>query len=77
MLQHYSEPIIPHKMFNFSIDKNEKNEFVKYSAFNCTEKFDHVCDQCGRKFLSVSTLYQHLEVHTTEKPFVCPQCDNR
>lgn len=43
-----------------------------------TDKFDHVCEQCGWKFQSKGNLKGHLaSTHATEKPFKCDQCYKR
>ncbi|CAH1776325.1 unnamed protein product [Owenia fusiformis] len=32
------------------------------------------CDICGKKFISITHLNNHKNVHTGEKPFKCPLC---
>ncbi|XP_053567497.1 zinc finger protein 836-like [Bombina bombina] len=34
----------------------------------------NVCSECGKCFLKKSYLFQHLKIHTGEKPFSCPIC---
>lgn len=46
--------------------------------FCFSDKFDYVCDQCGRKFLNKGNLRNHVETtHSDVKNFVCKQCDKR
>ena len=32
------------------------------------------CDQCSKRFSTLTTLQQHARIHTWEKPFGCPHC---
>lgn len=34
----------------------------------------HTCKTCGKKFNMLSTLREHIRVHTGEKPFLCSTC---
>lgn len=37
----------------------------------------HVCEVCGKGFVSAQNLKQHRRVHTKEKLFSCTRCDRR
>jgi DNA-directed RNA polymerase subunit RPC12/RpoP len=37
----------------------------------------HVCDNCGKAFITNLLLIMHIRTHTKEKPFKCPLCDHR
>ena len=34
----------------------------------------HICETCGKGFLSNAALASHIRMHTGEKPFMCSQC---
>ncbi|KAJ8348488.1 hypothetical protein SKAU_G00270770 [Synaphobranchus kaupii] len=36
--------------------------------------YAHCCPDCGRSFTQVSSLQEHRNIHTGEKPFRCQQC---
>lgn len=36
--------------------------------------YAHCCPDCGRSFTQVSSLQEHRNIHTGEKPFRCEQC---
>ncbi|KAJ8275876.1 hypothetical protein COCON_G00076280 [Conger conger] len=36
--------------------------------------YTHCCPDCGRSFTQVSSLQEHRNIHTGEKPFCCEQC---
>ncbi|KAJ8004668.1 hypothetical protein DPEC_G00138710, partial [Dallia pectoralis] len=38
------------------------------------EKKAHCCSRCGRRFLSISLLKRHMNIHTGEKPHSCSDC---
>ena len=35
------------------------------------------CQYCGRRFLFLSKLEQHMRAHTGSRPFPCPYCQHR
>ncbi|XP_054831542.1 zinc finger protein 184-like [Eublepharis macularius] len=37
-------------------------------------KKEHPCQQCGRKFQSLSAMLYHTRIHTREKPYECFSC---
>ena len=36
---------------------------------------DYICAECGKTFLSSSSLAQHKTVHSDLRPFKCDRCD--
>ena len=42
-----------------------------------TDERPHVCQVCGKGFVSAQNLKQHHRVHTKEKLFSCTRCDRR
>ncbi|XP_077186228.1 uncharacterized protein LOC143833881 [Paroedura picta] len=35
----------------------------------------HECPDCGRRYIRLADVLQHMSIHTGEKPYKCPNCD--
>lgn len=41
---------------------------------NSSSKFNHQCENCGKRFTRAATLRDHSRAHRGQRPYVCPQC---
>ena len=37
----------------------------------------HMCDTCGKTFITISNLNDHVRIHSGDKPYICPNCGQR
>jgi len=42
-----------------------------------SEKNRHECTVCGKRFPTPSKLLRHEVVHSGDKPYACPRCNNK
>lgn len=52
----------------------QRHGFV-HNPVDREKKATHLCEQCGKKFLSASSLRYHLASHMENKPFACEVCN--
>jgi len=73
--------VIPHQQILHSNKINLNNSPVKRKKKKFRDKLlrpkNYVCGECGTGFVSTKDLNRHRVVHTGEKPYSCPYCDQK
>lgn len=54
----------------------DRREFMRHATTHPdSEKKKCICSYCGKGMSSMSSLRQHINMHTGEKPYKCEQCE--
>ena len=55
----------------------QKVQNLVYVEYGCPQVQKHLCTTCGKSFVELSILRDHMYTHSDEPQFACDKCENK